>query len=95
MNWRKPAKRFLSLLNNLCSYIAVLLIKLYQLLLSPYLGRSCRFAPTCSQYAINSFKNFNFIMAFYLTIKRLLKCHPLGSHGYDPVPQSHSIKGRS
>ena len=95
MNWRKPVKGLISLTNDSINFVVIVLIKIYQLLLSPYIGRSCRFSPTCSQYSKECFQSFYFHKALYLTVMRLLKCHPLGSHGYDPVPQHKTIKGRS
>lgn len=65
--------------------IAIFLIKMYQKFISKYTKRTCRFHPTCSQYAIQSFKKYNFFKAFYLTTKRILKCHPLSKGGYDPL----------
>jgi putative membrane protein insertion efficiency factor len=62
------------------------LIKLYQLILSPWLGPSCRFTPTCSQYGLEAFKKYGVFKGFWLTAKRIAKCHPWGGHGYDPVP---------
>lgn len=64
----------------------ILLIRLYQLIISPWLGSKCRFTPTCSSYGLEAFKKYGPFKGFYLTLKRLLKCHPWGSHGYDPVP---------
>lgn len=64
----------------------IALIRLYQLIISPWLGSKCRFTPTCSHYGLEAFKKYGPIKGFYLTLKRLLKCHPWGSHGYDPVP---------
>jgi uncharacterized protein len=62
------------------------LIKLYQLVVSPWLGPKCRFTPTCSQYGIEAFKKHGPIKGFWLTLKRVGRCHPWGGHGYDPVP---------
>jgi uncharacterized protein len=64
----------------------ILLIKAYQLILSPWLGNSCRFTPTCSHYGIQAFKKYGPIKGFWLTAKRITKCHPWGGHGIDPVP---------
>ena len=61
-------------------------IKLYQYLISPMLGSHCRFNPTCSNYAIEAIKKHNLIKALYLSLKRILKCHPWGKSGDDPVP---------
>ena len=62
------------------------LIKLYQLIISPWLGPSCRFTPTCSQYGLEAFKKYGVLKGFWLTVKRISRCHPWGGHGYDPVP---------
>lgn len=66
-------------------FIAV--IKLYQWIVSPMLGVSkCRFTPTCSQYGLEAFKKYGAFKGFWLTVKRISRCHPWGGHGYDPVP---------
>jgi uncharacterized protein len=62
------------------------LIKLYQLIISPWLGPKCRFTPTCSQYGIEAFKKYGPIKGFWLTFKRVSRCHPWGGQGHDPVP---------
>ena len=62
------------------------LIKLYQLIISPWLGPSCRFTPTCSQYGLEAFKKYGIFKAYWLTAKRISRCHPWGGHGYDPLP---------
>lgn len=70
-------------------YIAqtmIVFIRGYQLLLSPYLGRHCRFSPSCSQFAIEAFQKHSVLKALQLSIKRILRCHPWHPGGYDPVP---------
>lgn len=62
------------------------LIRLYQLTLSPWVGRECRFIPTCSNYALEALEKHGAVKGTYLTVYRLLRCHPLGGRGYDPVP---------
>jgi putative membrane protein insertion efficiency factor len=62
------------------------LIRLYQLTLSPWLGRQCRYEPTCSVYAAEALERFGVRRGLLLAAKRLLRCHPWGSSGYDPVP---------
>ena len=74
------------MLNKAITFPLIILIRGYQLLISPLLGSNCRFMPTCSEYAIESFKSYGLIKGFFLTIKRIGKCHPWGSHGYDPIP---------
>jgi putative membrane protein insertion efficiency factor len=64
----------------------LLLIKIYQYLLSPMLGASCRFTPTCSQYGVEAIQKHGPFKGGWLTLKRIGKCHPWGSHGHDPVP---------
>lgn len=64
----------------------ILLIKFYQVAISPLLGPKCRFTPTCSHYGIEALKKYGPLMGLWLTLKRLSKCHPWGSSGYDPVP---------
>lgn len=71
--------------------LALALIRLYQLLLSPLLGPSCRFEPSCSHYAATCITRFGVFRGSLLSLRRLLRCHPLGPWGYDPppVPKAH------
>jgi putative membrane protein insertion efficiency factor len=62
------------------------LIRFYQVAISPMTQSSCRYTPTCSQYAIESVGKYGPFKGGWLAIKRLLRCHPWGGHGYDPVP---------
>jgi uncharacterized protein len=62
------------------------LIRIYQKFISPLLGPQCRFTPTCSQYSLESFKKYGVFKGFWLSIKRISRCHPWGGKGYDPVP---------
>ena len=64
----------------------VLLIKFYQVCISPFTPPSCRFTPTCSQYALEAFRKYGLFKGFYLSARRILRCHPWGGSGYDPVP---------
>jgi len=64
----------------------IALIKIYQWVISPLLGPQCRFTPTCSNYALQAFKKYGIFKGFWLTIKRISRCHPWGGHGEDPVP---------
>ncbi|MBP7781378.1 MAG: membrane protein insertion efficiency factor YidD [Burkholderiales bacterium] len=66
--------------------IPVLLIRCYQLCLSSWLPPTCRFTPSCSNYAIGAFAKYGIIKGFFLTARRLLRCHPWGGSGHDPVP---------
>ena len=68
------------------SYPFIALIKIYQWVISPWLGPQCRFTPTCSNYALQAFQKYGLFKGFWLTIKRISRCHPWGGHGEDPVP---------
>ena len=74
------------MLNKVITFPLVLLIRGYQLIVSPMLGSNCRFMPTCSEYAMESLKTYGLIKGAFLTVKRIGKCHPWGGHGYDPIP---------
>ena len=63
------------------------LIKLYQYLLSPLLGQNCRFHPTCSQYAVEAINEHGVLKGGYLSMRRIIKCHPFNEGGLDPVPK--------
>jgi len=68
-------------------FLALALIKFYQYFISPLLGNSCRFYPSCSHYAVEAITLHGTASGFYLTLKRLLKCHPFHEGGLDPVPK--------
>jgi len=68
------------------SWLFLGIIRLYQILLSPLLGASCRFTPTCSAYGIEAIKKHGPFYGGWLTLKRIASCHPWGKHGHDPVP---------
>ncbi len=70
----------------LIGYVFILIIKLYQYLISPLTGASCRYTPTCSQYGIEAVKKYGAFKGGWLTLKRIASCNPWGSHGPDPVP---------
>ena len=67
--------------------IIIFVIKVYQITLSPLLGSNCRFQPTCSQYMIEAINQHGVLKGLNLGLRRISKCHPLGSKGYDPVPE--------
>lgn len=64
----------------------VALIRFYQVCISPLKPPTCRFTPTCSQYALEAFRRHGPFKGLYLAVRRLLRCHPWGGSGYDPVP---------
>lgn len=65
----------------------VLIIKGYQLALSPFFGQQCRFTPTCSHFAIEALQTHGATKGFWLAVKRILRCHPWQAGGHDPVPK--------
>ena len=62
------------------------MIRAYQVLLSPFLGDHCRFTPSCSAYAMEAIEKHGALKGSWLAVRRIGRCHPLGSDGYDPVP---------
>ncbi|MBU1700249.1 MAG: membrane protein insertion efficiency factor YidD [Candidatus Eisenbacteria bacterium] len=74
------------------SEILILLIIVYRKIVSPWIPASCRYMPTCSQYGLDAIRMHGAIRGGWLTTKRILRCHPLGGDGYDPVPFKDEIK---
>ncbi len=78
------------------TYILIKLIEAYKFLISPILGNSCRYLPTCSDYSIESLKTFGFLKGSYLSFKRIFSCHPIkflgGGEGFDPVNKDRKVK---
>jgi len=72
--------------NSLPCKIAILLVRFYQLAISPHLAGCCRFVPSCSAYSLQAFRKYGFVKGLKLTVKRLARCRPGGPYGYDPVP---------
>ena len=77
---------------NIFKKILIKLIKLYKYLLSPLIGHSCRYLPTCSEYSIEAQETYGFIKGIYISLKRILSCHPWGSGGYDPLKKEMKVK---
>tara|TARA_B100000900_G_C20238572_1_gene576887 strand:+ start:412 stop:651 length:240 start_codon:yes stop_codon:yes gene_type:complete len=77
---------------NILTYILIKLIKCYKFLISPMLGQSCRYLPTCSEYSIEALKTYGFFKGVLLSIKRILSCHPWGRGGFDPVKKEVKVK---
>ena len=74
---------------NIFTLILIKFIKVYKFLISPFLGNSCRYLPTCSEYSIDALKEYGFFKGLLISIKRILSCHPIkflgGGEGFDPV----------
>jgi|TARA_B100000530_G_scaffold266842_1_gene179516 conserved hypothetical protein YidD len=79
---------------NIFSKIIIKIIKFYQYVLSPYLGNNCRYLPTCSEYFIESIKEFGLLKGSFLGLKRILSCHPIkvlgGGEGFDPIKKKRN-----
>ena len=82
MNWSNVIRS----IKSLPADFLILLIRIYQVTLSPWLGKSCRYTPTCSNYGIEAIRKYGFFKGGWLTFKRILSCNPWGGSGYDPVP---------
>ncbi len=72
--------------------VLLVLIRIYQLTLSSFMGRSCRFLPTCSDYARQAIEIHGAAEGGKLAAKRICRCHPWGGEGFDPVPQKDNLK---
>ena len=76
----------MKIIKKVFSILFLSLIRFYQVAISPLKPPSCRFTPTCSQYATEAIKKHGPFKGLYLAIRRILRCHPWGGSGYDPVP---------
>ena len=81
---------------NILTIILIKLIRGYKYLISPLLGNSCRYLPTCSEYSIEALKEFGLFRGLILSFKRILSCHPIkflgGGEGFDPVNKKSKVK---
>jgi putative membrane protein insertion efficiency factor len=74
-------------LRQLPRQLLMLVVRGYQLLISPWLGQNCRFTPSCSYYALEALEQHGALRGGYLALKRISRCHPLNPGGHDPVPK--------
>ena len=81
---------------NIFTNIIIKFIKIYKFLISPLLGSSCRYMPSCSEYSIEALRTKGFLKGSYLSLKRILSCHPIkflgGGEGFDPVNKDLKVK---
>ena len=81
---------------NIFTTMLIQFIKGYRFIISPLLGQSCRYLPTCSEYSIEALKTFGFFKGLFMSTKRILSCHPIkflgGGEGLDPVNKKIKIK---
>ena len=78
--------------NKIFIYPLIFIIKIYQFIISPLIGKNCRYLPTCSEYTIESLKLHGLLRGSFFAIRRILKCHPFGGHGFDPIPKRKQNK---
>jgi putative membrane protein insertion efficiency factor len=76
----------MKIISKVVVFPLILLVRIYQWIISPLLPPVCRFQPTCSHYMIESLKIWGPLKGSYLGIRRIMRCHPWGGHGHDPVP---------
>lgn len=85
---RKNDMSLLLLCNRACVWLLSLPIRFYRYVISPLLPPSCRFVPTCSDYALEALRTHGVVKGSWLTIRRIMRCHPFSRHkGFDPVPK--------
>jgi|TARA_B100000902_G_scaffold252355_1_gene238743 putative membrane protein insertion efficiency factor len=81
---------------KIITIILIKLIKFYKFLISPIIGHSCRYLPTCSEYSIEALKTFGLFKGLYLSLKRIFSCHPIkflgGGGGWDPINKNTKVK---
>ncbi|WP_454954376.1 membrane protein insertion efficiency factor YidD [Capnocytophaga gingivalis] len=73
-------------ISQLLTYPFILLVRFYQVAISPLKPPTCRFSPTCSTYALEALKKYGLLKGGGLALRRIMRCHPWGGSGYDPVP---------
>ncbi len=73
-------------MNKFTQSFLILMIRAYQFLLSPILGENCRHIPTCSQYSVQAIKEWGSLKGLWISLKRIFRCNPWGTKGYDPIP---------
>ena len=77
---------------NIFTHLLIKFIKIYKCLVSPMIGPSCRYLPTCSDYSIEALKTYGFVKGLLLSLKRIMSCHPWGNSGFDPVKKEIKAK---
>lgn len=83
--------KFRATVRKVAVFPFVLLIRFYQTCISPLTPAACRFTPTCSQYALEALRKHGLFKGVFLSARRILRCHPWGGHGYDPVPENFVV----
>lgn len=88
MNDAQPRtmERIMKIVRKIAIFPFIVLIRFYQVCISPLKPPTCRFTPTCSAYALEALRKHGLFKGSWLAVRRILKCHPWGGSGYDPVP---------
>ena len=87
-------KRVVSAVSRAVSGALILAVRAYQVVLSPHIGRCCRFEPSCSAYCIEALRTHGVLKGCWLALRRIMRCRPFGPSGYDPVPPGKGGAGR-
>ncbi|MCF6349048.1 MAG: membrane protein insertion efficiency factor YidD [Flavobacteriaceae bacterium] len=82
-------------MKQIFTYPFILLVRFYQVAISPYTPSSCRYTPTCSHYTVEALQKHGLFKGGWLAIKRIFSCHPWGGKGYDPIPESDKARKKS
>ena len=77
---------------NIITFALIKLITLYKYLISPFIGHSCRYLPTCSEYSIEALKTFGLIKGLFLSFKRIVSCNPWSKGGFDPIKKDIKVR---
>ena len=85
-NQNTPPATVWQRIRRILAWPLIALVRFYQLFISPLLPPSCRYTPTCSQYALEALRRYGPLKGGWLALRRILRCHPFGGGGYDPVP---------
>ncbi len=81
-------------MNQISKAAVLILLRTYKYAVSPMFSPACRYVPTCSEYATEAVEHYGVLRGGWMSLKRVLRCHPLAKSGYDPVPKDSAATGR-
>jgi len=84
-------RKILSVISRVVSGVLILIVRAYQVTLSPHIGNCCRFTPSCSAYCIEALRVHGVAKGSWLALRRIMRCRPFGPSGYDPVPPKKDV----
>lgn len=84
-------RKILSVVSRVVSGTLILLVRAYQVTLSPHIGNCCRFTPSCSAYCIEALREHGVVKGAWLALRRIVRCRPFGPSGFDPVPPKKGV----